>query len=296
MASSSSSAPMPAVPTTMFLPPLRLDRNNYYFWRCQVLPSIRAHDLEDILPRRTPPPDPYISEAPGSSTMVRNPAYTSWRRLDQFLLSWLMSSLSEQMIGHVVHCDTSAAIWEMLAQLFNFQSKARTLQLMSLLQTTKKGSTSVDEYMLKMKNYADGLCAAGFPITEDQLILFILAGLGSEYESVVVNLTSRDHLSLQEIQFMLQNHETRIEFNTAQSSTSLSNPTTNLAQTRKPPTSTQSDVSRSNQQLQFSLTPRAEVVVHTLIEVVSITMDPEFTVNSMGSRDTLCKNAIKDLT
>ncbi|KAM6569454.1 hypothetical protein CsatB_017439 [Cannabis sativa] len=43
------------VPTTMFLPPLRLDRNNYFFWRSQVLPPIRAHDLESILLNRNPP-------------------------------------------------------------------------------------------------------------------------------------------------------------------------------------------------------------------------------------------------
>ena len=41
---------------------------------------------------------------------------------------------------------------------------------------------------------------------------YILCGLGQEYESVIVNLTSRkDKLSLEEVQYMLQTQEMRIK-------------------------------------------------------------------------------------
>ena len=40
----------------------------------------------------------------------------------------------------------------------------------------------------------------------------MLGGLGSEYDPVVVNLTSRqDSVSLQEAQFLLQSHEMRLD-------------------------------------------------------------------------------------
>ena len=42
-----------------------------------------------------------------------------------------------------------------------------------------------------MKNVAESLLGAGQLITDEELILFILEDLGQEYESVVVNLTSR---------------------------------------------------------------------------------------------------------
>lgn len=62
-----------------------------------------------------------------------------------------------------------------------------------------KDNLSVDGYVLKMKNIAD-----------NNLFLYILGGLGSDYESFVVNLTSRfDDLLLLEIQCSLQLQEMR---------------------------------------------------------------------------------------
>uniref|UniRef100_A0A803PB16 Reverse transcriptase Ty1/copia-type domain-containing protein n=1 Tax=Cannabis sativa TaxID=3483 RepID=A0A803PB16_CANSA len=106
---------------------------------------------------------------------------------------------------------------------------------MSQLQNTKKGSLSIDEYLLKMKNLVDGLRAAGNPITYDQLILYVLTSLGPEYEAMVVNLTSRENLTLQEVQFLLQNHEIRIESHVAALSLYLNGSSTNMAQFKKPP-------------------------------------------------------------
>ena len=63
-----------------------------------------------------------------------------------------------------------------------------------------------------MKNLADNHNQLGQTISDDELILYILGGVGPEYESVVVNLTSRqDDLNLQEVQFMLQSQDMRIE-------------------------------------------------------------------------------------
>ena len=55
---------------------------------------------------------------------------------------------------------------------------------------SKKGSGSVEDFVLKIKNTADELMAAGQYISDDELILYILGELGPEFESVVVNLTT----------------------------------------------------------------------------------------------------------
>ena len=81
-----------------------------------------------------------------------------------------------------------------------------------MLQSTKKGLISIDEYILKMRGIADSLSSVGNAISDEELILYVLGGIGSEYESVVVNLTSRnDPLTLTDVQFMLQSHEIRLE-------------------------------------------------------------------------------------
>lgn len=56
-----------------------------------------------------------------------------------------------------------------------------------------------------MRTMTNALMATSQTITDDELILYILGSLGPEFESVVVNLTSRENLSLQKGQFMLQN-------------------------------------------------------------------------------------------
>lgn len=54
-------------------------------------------------------------------------------------------------------------------------------------------------YINKMKILIDNLATAGKKFTKDDLISYILLGLGTEYDPVVVNITTRiDDLSLPE--------------------------------------------------------------------------------------------------
>ena len=61
-----------------------------------------------------------------------------------------------------------------------------------------------------MKSLAHELMSAGQVIPDEELILYILGGR-SEYESVIVNLSSKDSVTLPEAHFMLQPHELRLE-------------------------------------------------------------------------------------
>ena len=63
--------------------------------------------------------------------------------------------MSESMLGHVTRCVRAAEIWYTLERLNLTQSRARVLQLRSMLQTLKKANLSIEEYFVKMKNIAD---------------------------------------------------------------------------------------------------------------------------------------------
>lgn len=172
---------------------LRLDWTNYGFWRAQVLATVRAHGFEDLLSgahvptQFLPSPVPSTSSDPNS---ILSPAYLTWLRRDQFVFSWLLSSITESMLGYVNRCSTAAELWSVFAQLFQSHSKARAMQLRFLFQTTKKGDLSIDDFVLKMCGLAEQLHAIGQSISNEDLILYVLGDLGAEYESVVVNLTS----------------------------------------------------------------------------------------------------------
>ena len=63
-----------------------------------------------------------------------------------------------------------------------------------------------------MKAIAENLSTAGQLVSDEELILYILGGVGQEYDPVVISLTSPcDEVTLQQVQFMLQSQDMRLE-------------------------------------------------------------------------------------
>ena len=112
----------------------------------------------------------------------------------------------------LVGLNTTSEIWSALETLFAAASKARIMQLRLQIQTSKKGGSSMMEYLLKVKSIADNLAAIGEPVSEQDQILYLLGGLGAEYISFVIYVTSRpESLSLEEIHSMLLTYENCLE-------------------------------------------------------------------------------------
>ncbi|KAK2641325.1 hypothetical protein Ddye_023088 [Dipteronia dyeriana] len=79
-------------------------------------------------------------------------------------------------------------------------------------QVIKKGLLSINEYIVKKKSLSDALIAARQDINEQDLIAYVLGGLGQEHDLVVVTVTSKsEEITLQETQFILMNFEARLE-------------------------------------------------------------------------------------
>ncbi|XP_031266558.1 uncharacterized protein LOC116124947 [Pistacia vera] len=67
-----------------------------------------------------------------------------------------------------------------------------------------------------MKGFAKILSNSGIVVTDEELLNYILDGLNTEYDAVVVNITTRlesriDPLTVQEAQIILQKYELRLE-------------------------------------------------------------------------------------
>jgi gag-polypeptide of LTR copia-type len=73
---------------------------------------------------------------------------------------------------------------------------ARVTDLRRQLQSTTRGSQSCSAYFEKMVNIADQLSASGSPVSYSDLVTTLLSGLGPEFNSFVVAVTTRsDSLS-----------------------------------------------------------------------------------------------------
>jgi hypothetical protein len=59
------------------------------------------------------------------------------------------------------------------------------------LATTKKLHLSVTDYYSKMCQYADNLAVTGAPLHDDELVVYILAGLDQDYNLVFIAVVAR---------------------------------------------------------------------------------------------------------
>ncbi|KAK2647391.1 hypothetical protein Ddye_014880 [Dipteronia dyeriana] len=69
-----------------------------------VLPVIRALELKDFTNGARLCPNKYVETSQSDDNeheMVINNEFLAWRRFDQYLLSWLLSTVSESLIGQV---------------------------------------------------------------------------------------------------------------------------------------------------------------------------------------------------
>ncbi|KAK1667851.1 hypothetical protein QYE76_056010 [Lolium multiflorum] len=164
MASSSSTAP-----TTLGNPPSdKLTRANFPGWRDQVLPTIRgAHLLGYLTGTAAAPPEELEH---------------------QIVLSYLLPSLSHEVLPNVHRIEHAAGVWKALEEMFTSQSEAKITNLRTSLANTKKVNMSTVTYLTKMQGFIAELAMAGCPVSTREHVSFILAGLGGSYNSLVATL------------------------------------------------------------------------------------------------------------
>ncbi|KAK6158699.1 hypothetical protein DH2020_006013 [Rehmannia glutinosa] len=190
---------------------VKLNDSNYLLWKMQVLTVVKGCGLLGYLTGAISAPTQFIVNTETNETKI-NPEFESFTKQDQLLASWMLSSLSESVLILVVGLDSSADIWRCLETNFSSQSKARMMQYKLQLQTLKKGTLSMREYLGKAKAACDALASAGQKLSEEDQLLHILSGLPSEYNPVIVTITSAiDFYSLSEASALLLSFESREE-------------------------------------------------------------------------------------
>ncbi|RVW43508.1 Retrovirus-related Pol polyprotein from transposon RE1 [Vitis vinifera] len=205
-AQSSSMASIPSYQMLNYSLPVKLNRTNYILWRSQIDNVIFANGFEDFIDGTSVCPEKELR--PGEI----NPAFVAWRRQDRTILSWIYSSLTPGIMAQIIGHNSSHSAWNALKKIFSSCSRARIMQLRLEFQSTKKGSMSMIDYIMKVKGAADSLAAIGEPVSEQDQIMNLLGGLGSDYNAVVTAINIReDKISLEAVHSMLLAFEQRLE-------------------------------------------------------------------------------------
>jgi hypothetical protein len=173
---------------TVPVPPFRLEAGNFNLWKGIVLPNLAGAGLHRHLDATAVVPAKTITEGDGDKAVtIPNPQYDNWWTQDQRLIGLLLGSMEPNIANQLIGCQTAAAVWAGVHDLYGAQSRANVRHIRRQLVTTRKEDLSAAAYMQKMKGYADAMAAAGAPITDDELVDYIVIGLGSAYNPVTAS-------------------------------------------------------------------------------------------------------------
>ena len=151
------------------------------------MPGLRGAQVTGLLDGSDVAPPKTVPQQQADKTMaeVPNPLYAQWISKDQQVLRHLLNSLSKEILAQVVSKENTFDLWTGITTLFASQSQSRITNLRIAITTTKKGNMSSTSFISKMKSLGDELAAAGRPVTDPEMVDYVLAGLDRDYDPVV---------------------------------------------------------------------------------------------------------------
>lgn len=119
----------------------KLTHGNYPLWRAQVLSSIKGAEVFEFLSPTVEPLEQYLPKKEGEKDAppILNKEYMMWTAKDQQVLSYLLVSLSREILQQVSHAETVAAAWTAIQGAFASQSRACLISTRMALATASKG-------------------------------------------------------------------------------------------------------------------------------------------------------------
>jgi hypothetical protein len=157
-----------------------------------------------------PCPPKFIPGPTKDSPAQLNPAFTLWEKKDQYLLSWFIATLFEKVLSTIYELETSRQVWCALANHFAAPSKTRIQELRCQLQGLCQGNKSCSDYVHAAKTLADYLAMVGKPVSDEDLISYIIGGLNPRYNAFITSfalMTKDESISLEDFQTLLISHE-----------------------------------------------------------------------------------------
>ncbi|KAK2968892.1 hypothetical protein RJ640_013235 [Escallonia rubra] len=192
--------------------PTKLTYTNFTVWRTQLYSALIGHNLLGFIDGSTPPPSQTIPESSTSTKQIPNPDYIIWLRQDQLILNAMLGSCIDTIQPHISTVSSSQEAWERLLVLFANKSRSRVMSLKERLLNNPRGTRSIQEYLQHMRAIADDLALVDNPLSEDDLVLYTLAGVGPEFKEIAVAIRARDApISFDELYDKLGDYELHLK-------------------------------------------------------------------------------------
>ncbi|KAG8473223.1 hypothetical protein CXB51_035172 [Gossypium anomalum] len=165
---------------------VKLGNRNFLLWKQQVMLILEGYGLHKFVLGTIATPPWSVVDTNG--VLVPNPEFLFHIQQDKLLASWLLSTVSDDILVHLSGARTSFEVWDSVLRRFASKSTLAISTLRHSLYSQKKGSLTVKEYLAKVS--------------------IVLAGLPVEFESIHI-VASAMNVSLNLLAEMLLDCETR---------------------------------------------------------------------------------------
>lgn len=97
---------------------LKLTYDTFLLWKFHVLTTLEGYEMEDYLDVDLTPPAKTITV---QNVEQPNPNSKLWRKQDRVISSWLLGSMSENILNQMLHCTTAHEIWNSSSNFFQLE-------------------------------------------------------------------------------------------------------------------------------------------------------------------------------
>ncbi|PKU82366.1 Retrovirus-related Pol polyprotein from transposon TNT 1-94 [Dendrobium catenatum] len=179
----------------------QLNTDNYAIWRLQLQQHFTANGFGGHLTGITACP-------PESSKKEHN----LWKLIDRNLVSALLSTISSSVLPYVLSLQTAHEVWTTLEQRLQPTNRSRVIQLKNELHNIQKKDRTIHQYLDQIKILVDNIAAAGSKIDAEDVTLYILNGLPTEYNPFKTAIrTSLSPISLDTLYSLLCSEEINLQ-------------------------------------------------------------------------------------
>ncbi|KAK6150364.1 hypothetical protein DH2020_015296 [Rehmannia glutinosa] len=173
----------------------QLTGNNYLSWRRAMLIALGAKTKLGFIDGKIDVPE------------EDSPKYDQWRKVDSIVISWILNSISKDLVDAFIYSNSAKELWDDIAKRFGDCNGPMIYQLERDIANMNQRNIFVVEYFTKLKKLWDELaCLMPLPICKNETrrliveremnrrLMQFLMGLQESYDQVRSQLLLMDPL------------------------------------------------------------------------------------------------------
>ena len=156
----------------------KLNGDNFYSWKFNIEMYLKGVDVWDIVT--------------GDETLQDDPTEDQkkkFRKRDQFALSKICLSVTENVQIYVRNCKSAKEAWDSLTGHFQENTLSKKIHWYKKLYAARMGpNATMEQHVNNIKIIAEHLESLGDPIKEKYLVMILISSLPDSYNNLITTL------------------------------------------------------------------------------------------------------------